>query len=76
VAATITGATARSATLVRLHAPSLDASRGLTLGGSTWDGSPDGAPIGAVASEPLTQSGGGWSFDLAAYDAVVITLVP
>jgi hypothetical protein len=73
---TITGATAGAATLVRLRGPSLDASAGLTLGGATWDGSVDGAPLGTVQPEPLTADGAGWSFELAPYDAVVITLAP
>jgi hypothetical protein len=77
VTVAVTGATAAAATLVRLHGPALDAQTGITLGGSTWDGSPDGAPVGSVAAEPLSPAPtGGWSFELAPYDAAVITLSP
>jgi hypothetical protein len=63
-----------NATLVRLHAGSLGATSGLTLGGATWDGSLDGTPSGAVVSEPLRAQQNGWLTRLAPYEAVVVTL--
>jgi hypothetical protein len=76
VSLSVKGISARKATLVRLHGPSLDAGTGLMLGGSTWDGSPDGNPLGTVREEPLSPAGTGWSFGLPLYDAVVVTLSP
>jgi hypothetical protein len=63
-----------AATLVRLRAATLGATSGLTLGGATWDGSLDGTPSGAVASEPLRPDGDGWLTQLGPYEAVVATL--
>jgi hypothetical protein len=63
-----------SATLVRLHASALDATSGLALGGQTWDGASDGAPVGALATETLNRQDDGWYVSLPPYDAVVITL--
>jgi hypothetical protein len=63
-----------TATLVRLRAANLGATSGLTLGGVTWDGSRDGSPSGVVASETLRRHDGGWLTQLAAYEAVVVTL--
>jgi hypothetical protein len=65
-----------AATLVRLHAASLAATSGLTLGGQTWDGTTDGSPIGALAPETVARQGDGWLVSLAAHDAVVVTLSP
>jgi hypothetical protein len=63
-----------AATLVRLTAPSLDARGGLSLGGMTWDGSPDGGPVGEPAPETLRREGDAWVVDLPAYDAAVVTM--
>jgi hypothetical protein len=64
---------ARTATLVRLGAPALDATSGLSLGGLTWDGSSDGKPMGSAASETLRQSGDAWDVPLSGYEAVLVT---
>jgi hypothetical protein len=72
----VAGPSPTRATLVRLHAASLDASTGLSLGGTTWDGSSDGKPIGALVEEPVSRAGDGWRFQLPPYDAVVLTLSP
>jgi hypothetical protein len=60
------------ATLVRLRAPSLTSSTGLSLGGQTWDGSTDGTPAGTLEEETLS----GTSFTLAPFEAAVVTLAP
>jgi hypothetical protein len=62
-----------TATAVRMHAPSLDATNGITLGGATWDGTPDGALVSSIAEETLARDGDGWRVDLPAWDAVVVT---
>jgi hypothetical protein len=63
-----------TATLVRLRAANLGATSGVTLGGATWDGSLNGSPSGVVASETLRRRDGAWVTQLAAYEAVVVTL--
>jgi hypothetical protein len=63
-----------TATLVRLHADTLGATSGVTLGGATWDGSVDGSPSGAVVRETLRRHENGWLTQLAPYEAVVVTL--
>jgi hypothetical protein len=68
-----TGAYA-NATLVRLHASALEATNGLSLAGQTWDGSLDGAPVGALVNESLDRQDDGWYVPLPQYDAAVITL--
>jgi hypothetical protein len=60
-------------TLVRLRAPSLGATAGLTLGGATWDGSRDGTPSGLAATEALSREQKSWLTTLAPYEAVVVT---
>jgi hypothetical protein len=63
-----------AATLVRLHAATLGATSGVTLGGATWDGSVDGNPSGVVVRETLRRQNSGWLTQLAPYEAVVVTL--
>jgi hypothetical protein len=65
---------AKSASLVRMHAPMLSAKTGITLGTQTWDGSTDGTPMGTATSETLTIQGGAIAVPLPALDAVVITV--
>jgi hypothetical protein len=72
----LTAAGPTAATLVRLHAASLAATSGLTLGGQTWDGTTDGSPVGALAPETVAREGDGWLVSLPAHDAVVVTLAP
>jgi hypothetical protein len=64
---------ASGATLIRLHAPAVDAKSGITLGGQTWDGSTDGAPQGTAAAEPVTIDQGSAVIALPPLDAVVLT---
>src|SRR5262249_49377676 len=64
---------ANSATLLRLRGAGLDATSGLTLGGQTWDGSADGKPPRAAASETLQRNGDGWIVPIAGYEAVLIS---
>ena len=66
---------AKSASLIRMHAPMLSAKTGITLGGQTWDGSADGNPIGTSKPEgPLAIQGETISVPLPALDAVVVTV--
>jgi hypothetical protein len=64
---------ATTATLVRLNGPALDATSGLSLGGLTWDGSRDGAPLGAALSETLHLDGDAWDVPLSGYQAVLVS---
>jgi hypothetical protein len=64
-----------AASLVRLTASAIDAKKGLSLGTQTWDGSTDGAPMGTLTSEPLTNDGSGnFVVPLPALHAVVVTV--
>jgi hypothetical protein len=64
------------ATLVRMHAPSLTSSTGITLAGQTWQGSTDGKPVGQLATEMVPSDGTTFSVMLPALDAVVVTILP
>jgi hypothetical protein len=70
------GANGRSASLLRLRAPSLDATQGLTLGGATYDGTTDGTVVGTPAAEDVARDGDAWLVQLGAYEAVVLTVTP
>ena len=48
-----------AAYVVRLVAPGASATSGITLAGQTFDGSTDGAPLGARQVEPLSANPGG-----------------
>jgi hypothetical protein len=65
---------ATAASLVRMHAPSLGALSGITLGGQTWDGSVDGRPIGTAIAEILAVEGGTITVSLPSLDAVIVTV--
>jgi hypothetical protein len=65
---------ATQASLIRMHAPSLEALSGITLGGQTWDGSDDGNPLGIAATEAPTVQGETMSVSLPSLDAVVVTV--
>ena len=54
--------------------PAVDATTGITLGGQTWDGSPDGAPQGTAATEMIPIDHGAARVTLPPLDAVVVTL--
>jgi hypothetical protein len=60
------------ASALRLHAPSLDAKKGITLGGATYDETEDGMLVGAVKEESLVRDGDSWMVTLAGYDAVLV----
>jgi hypothetical protein len=64
------------ASLVRMHAPSLDAPRGITLGGATYDATTDGSLVGSVRAEDVSRDGDAWPVSIGAYEAVVVTIVP
>ena len=62
------------ATLKRLEAPALDATAGLTYAGQTFDGSPDGNPVGALKPEMLTVQDGALRFHLAPASTALLTV--
>jgi hypothetical protein len=63
-----------SASLVRMRAPALDATRGVTLGGATYDGTTDGALVGALRAEDVARDGDDWLVRLDAYEGGVLTI--
>ncbi len=69
-------ASGSGASLVRLRAPSLGATQGLTLGGATYDGTTDGTLVGAMQPEDVARDGDAWLVQLGAYDAAVVTVTP
>ena len=71
---TIKAGDAKRATLKRLEAPSLAATDGIRFGGQTFDGSPDGRPLGEPKVESLTASDGSITFVQAAASAVLLML--
>ena len=71
---TVKVAGASAATAIRLHAATIDARDGITLGGQTWDGSTDGSPQGIAVTESLPVSQGTSTIPLPPLDAVVVTL--
>lgn len=64
----------KSASVVRMHGPAIDATTGLTLGGQTWDSSTDGTPSGSPAIEAPAVTDGAVAIALPPLDAVVVTL--
>jgi hypothetical protein len=64
------------ATLVRMRAPSLTSSTGITLAGQSWEGSADGKPVGQEATEMVPSDGTTFSVMLPALNAVVLTISP
>ena len=66
----------KNATAIRLMAPAIDATTGITLGGQTWDGSTDGEPLGTSHAETLTRAGdNGWTVTLPALQAILVTVL-
>jgi hypothetical protein len=64
-----------AASLIRLVASGIGAKTGVSLGMQTWDGSTDGAPVGALTSEALANDGAGnFVVPLPALHAVVVTV--
>ncbi len=65
-----------AATLTRLIASSYKATKGVTLGGQTFDGSVDGAIHGNSSEESVTPAGGVYSVTLAPTSAALLTIQP
>jgi hypothetical protein len=62
-----------SGTLRRLQAPALEAHSGITLGGQTFDGSPDGTLQGPAVSDLVLPSADGfYSFSMARVSAALL----
>jgi len=64
------------ATLTRLTAANYQATRGVTLGGQTFDGSVDGTIQGNLSEETVTPAGGVYSVTLAPTSAALLTIQP
>jgi hypothetical protein len=61
------------AALLRLSAPSVAASSGVSFGGETLDGAEDGLPVpGGPPAEALAAAGGVFSFSVPAGSAAVL----
>ena len=60
--------------IARLRAPSLDARTGVSLGGSTFDGSTDGRPRGDAGSERVDPAGGTYRLSVPPASAALLTL--
>jgi hypothetical protein len=63
-------------TVTRLTAPSYQATTGISLGGQSFDGSPDGTPQGTAYTESATANGGVYSVALAPTSAALLTINP
>ena len=62
------------ASVSRLLAPSYSSINGVTLGGQTFDGTPDGNPQGTVVSEALQPSAGVYTVVVPAVSAALVTI--
>jgi hypothetical protein len=62
------------ANLIRLQAPSVESHTGVTLGGQTLDGSPDGRLQGNASAEELEPRSGVYTFNLPALSAALLTV--
>ena len=60
--------------VARLQASSLDARTGVSLGGSTFDGSTDGRPRGTAGTERVDPAGGTYRLRLPAASGALVTL--
>lgn len=58
----------------RMTAPSFSATRGITLGGQTFDGSTDGKPAGAEARETVNARSGAFETSVKPTGALLLTL--
>ncbi|MEH6388929.1 glycosyl hydrolase family 79 C-terminal domain-containing protein [Pseudomonas profundi] len=58
----------------RLLAPSFEAQQGITLGGQTFDGSPDGRPVGTEYRELIEAQDGTFTVAVGPASAVLLTL--
>lgn len=64
----------RHAQVLRLLAPSYTATTGVTFGGQTFDGSPDGTVQGRPASEAFESTNGAFQIPISATSAALVTL--
>jgi hypothetical protein len=74
VVVTIPGHAARPGVLTRLQAPTLDAQTDITLGGQTFDGSPDGTLQGTPSSEAVVPASDAYTFSMTPVSAALLTL--
>jgi hypothetical protein len=63
-----------SGTLTQLLAPSYQSKNGVTLGGQTFDGTPDGTLQGASSTQTINSSGGIYSVTIPATSAAILTI--
>jgi hypothetical protein len=63
-------------TVVRLLAPSLNSETNVTLGGQTYDGSPDGKMSGEATTESITAQDGSFTLTMPALSGALVTLSP
>jgi hypothetical protein len=63
----------RQATVLRLIAPSFTSLNGVTFGGRTLDGSPDGKLLGTDASETFRATGGRFEIPMPITSAALVT---
>jgi hypothetical protein len=66
--------TPEPASLIRLQAPALNARTGITLGGQTFDGSPDGTLQGDLVVEQVDPQSGTCTFSLPPVSAALLRL--
>jgi len=64
------------ATVTRLTAPSYSSTTGVTLGGQTFDGSPDGTLQGTATSETVQPVSGVYTVNLPDVSAALLTIQP
>jgi Glycosyl hydrolase family 79 C-terminal beta domain len=65
-----------SGVLTRLRAPSVNATKGVTLAGQTFDDTVDGLPLGSYTSEQVVPKNGSYSLELPPATAALLTLNP
>jgi Glycosyl hydrolase family 79 C-terminal beta domain len=65
-----------SGVLTRLRAPSVNATKGVTLAGQTFDDTVDGLPLGPYTSEQVVPKNGSYSLELPPATAALLTLNP
>jgi len=70
------GAKFLTATVKRLEAPDLGATRGISWAGRTFDGTPDGNPLGELHEEKLPATADGAHFRVAPASAALVTVTP
>jgi hypothetical protein len=63
-------------TLVWLSAPQYQSKKGVTFGGQTFDGSPDGTAQGEIAYETVLPQAGVYSIQIPRTSAALLTVTP